>query len=59
LERIEGFTGYFEFLRIDFPSNVFFEGELYSTASHAYNAARTSDPNLKRRILKAPTLSEM
>ena len=29
LEKIEGFTGYFEFMRPDFPAPVFFEGETY------------------------------
>ena len=49
-DRIEGLTGYFEFMRLDFPASVFFEGELYQTAAHAYNAARTSDPQVRRRI---------
>ena len=59
LEKIEGFTEYFEFLRNDFPSKVYFEGEVYSSASHAYNAAKTTDPVIRRRILKAPTMQEM
>ena len=58
-DRIEGLTGYFEFMRLDFPACVFFEGELYQTAAHAYNAARTSDLQVRRRIQKAPTLQEM
>ncbi|CDW73079.1 fha domain containing protein [Stylonychia lemnae] len=59
LEKIEGFTGYFEFMRPDFPSPVYYEGETYSTAAHAYNAAKLIDPNMRRRIQKAPTLQEM
>mmetsp|Transcript_30794 Transcript_30794/g.22899 ORF Transcript_30794/g.22899 Transcript_30794/m.22899 type:complete len:114 (+) Transcript_30794:29-370(+) len=59
LEKIEGFTGYFEFLRNDFPASVYFEGEVYATAAHAFNAAKTNDPQLRRRVLKAPTLAEM
>ena len=58
-EKIEGLTGYFEFMRLDFPAQVYFEGEMYSTAAHAYNAARTQDPLSRRRIQKAPTLQEM
>jgi hypothetical protein len=58
-ERIEGLSGYFEFMRPDFPSQVYFEGEVYQTAAHAYNAARTSDPMIRRRVQKAPTLQEM
>lgn len=58
-ERIEGLTGYFEFMRPDFPAPVYFEGEVYQTAAHAYNAARTADPMIRRRVQKAPTLQEM
>ena len=50
LEKIEGLSGYFEFLRLDFPSPVYYEGTLYSTAAHAYNAARTTDEQQRRRI---------
>jgi ribA/ribD-fused uncharacterized protein len=32
---------------------------MYSTAAHAYNAAKCTDQDDKRRILKAPTLQEM
>jgi predicted NAD-dependent protein-ADP-ribosyltransferase YbiA (DUF1768 family) len=46
-------------MRLDFPAQVYFEGEVYQTAAHAYHAARSSDPTVRRRIQKAPTLSEM
>lgn len=59
MEKIEGFEGYFEFLRSDFSSPVYFKGEIYSTAAHAYNAAKCVNEDDKRRILKAPTLQEM
>ena len=59
LEKIEGFSGYFEFMRPDFPAQVYFEGELYASAAHAYNAARAQDPIVRKRIQKAPTLQEM
>lgn len=55
-EKIEGLTGYFEFMRLDFPAHVYFEGEMYQSAAHAYNAARTADPVIRRRVQKAPTL---
>jgi hypothetical protein len=38
---------------------VYFEGKLYGSASHAFNAARTQDENIRRRIQKAPTMQEM
>jgi hypothetical protein len=50
LEKIEGFTGYFEFMRPDYPSPVYFEGELYATAAHAYNAAKSSEPHIRKRL---------
>ena len=59
LETIDGFVGYFEFLKPEYPSKVFFEGEIYNSVSHAYMAAQTSDPIMRRRILKAPTHKDM
>ena len=59
LETIDGFVGYFEFLKPEFPSKVLFENELYNSVSHAYMAAQTSDPIMRRRILKAPTHKDM
>ena len=43
----------------DYPSKVLFDGVIYQTASHALNAARATDEIVKRRVQKAPTLSEM
>lgn len=59
LDKIEGLTGYFEYMRSDFPAQVYYEGEIYSTAAHAYNAAKTDEVHIRKRIQKAPTLSEM
>lgn len=59
MEKIEGLTGYFEFMRPDYQAQVYFEGQLYQTAAHAYSAARSSDPQVRKRIQKAPTLQEM
>ena len=49
-ETIQGFNHYFEFLKPEFPSKVRFEGELYNSVAHAYVAAQTEDPVLKKRI---------
>ena len=46
-------------MRADYHAQVYFEGEIYPTSAHAYYAAKTIDPNIRRRIMKAPTLSEM
>jgi hypothetical protein len=58
-EKIEGLTGYWEFMRLDFPAQVYFEGEIYQTAAHSYHAARTSSEQIRKRVQKAPTLAEM
>lgn len=59
LETIDGFTGYFEFFKPEFPSKVVLEGELFNSVSHAYMSAQTADPVLRRRIHKAPTHKDM
>lgn len=50
LEKIEGFTQYFEFMRSDFPAQVYYEGDMYATAAHAYNAAKSQEPHIRKRI---------
>ena len=59
LETIDGFQGYFEFLKPEFPSKVLYENEIYNSVAHAYMAAQTSDSILRRRIHKAPTHKDM
>ena len=59
LDKIEGFNGYFQFLKIDFPCKVYFDGEYYNSAAHAFAAAKTDDETDRRRIRKAPTHQEM
>ena len=46
-------------MRSDFPAPVYYDGEMYATAAHAYNAAKSSEPHIRKRIQKAPTLQEM
>jgi len=57
--RIEGFSGYFSFLKAEHPCKVLFEGEYYNSVAHAYEAAKTTDETERRRIRKAPTFKEM
>ncbi len=59
LGRIEGFNGYFSFLKTEHPCKVLFEGEFYNSVAHAYEAAKTTDEVERRRIRKAPTYKEM
>ncbi len=42
-----------EFLSNFWPSPVRFEGQLYPTVEHAFQAAKTSDPDGRRRIREA------
>jgi ribA/ribD-fused uncharacterized protein len=53
LQRIDSFTGYFEFLHNNFLTPVYFEGFLYPSVTHAYHAARSSDENTRKAILNA------
>ena len=39
LETIDGFNGYFEFLKPEFPSKVLYEHEIYNSVAHAYMAS--------------------
>lgn len=59
LDTIDGFQGYFEFLKPEFPAKVLFQNEMYNSVAHAYMAAQTDDPTARRRILKAPTFKDM
>lgn len=47
---ITQFSGYYEFLSIDHPCWVFHEGFLYPSLSIAFQAARTKDSTLRRKI---------
>lgn len=56
IETIDRFTkeaGY-EFLSNFYPSTVRFEGFLYRTIEHAYQASKTIDPKLREIIKQAP-----
>lgn len=53
---INEFTKEFRFLSNFYPSTVAFEGKLYKTVEHAYQASKTSDPDTREfiRNLKTP-----
>lgn len=44
---IEQFTGFHSFLSNFYPSPVTLDGEVYPTVEHAYQAAKTLDPNVR------------
>ncbi|KKM99407.1 hypothetical protein LCGC14_1148060 [marine sediment metagenome] len=45
------FTGKYRFLSNFWPANVFYEGILYSSAEHAYQAAKTLIPTERLTII--------
>jgi len=53
IDRFTQETGY-DFLSNFYKSTVRFEGHLYSTVEHAYQASKTMDPKLRELIRKAP-----
>jgi hypothetical protein len=38
-DTIEAFTGYFEFLKNEFPTKVYYKDNMYNSVAHAYMAA--------------------
>lgn len=54
--KIDSFKGYFEFLSNNFLTPVYYEGILFPSISHAFQACRTTDETTKRAILNAETL---
>lgn len=49
------FTGEYHFLSNFHPSEVEMEGWIYPTVEHAYQAAKTSDLSMRRRIRHCPS----
>jgi len=52
---ISSFRGDHAFLSNFHPSPVAFEGDTYPTVEHAFQAAKSLDPEVRRRIGSAPT----
>lgn len=55
MEKIVTFSGDYEFLSNFFPSPVEFEGHVYPTVEHAFQAAKTLDPAERDKIRALPT----
>lgn len=49
--KIDKFTGEYRFLSNFWPSPIYFEGEVYVSVEHAYQAAKTLDP-VEREIIQ-------
>lgn len=56
---VQGFEGYYSGFTITHKSPVLFEGVIYPTVAHAFNAARTTDPVVRRRFEKVIELRDM
>lgn len=52
---IDSFSGYYHFLSNFSAAEVWLDGESYPSTEHAYQAAKTDDPDWRRRIQLAPT----
>jgi ribA/ribD-fused uncharacterized protein len=50
METIDSFSGQYAFLSNFYPCEVEFEGDIYPSAEHAYQAAKTTDPDVRRMI---------
>ena len=47
---INDFNGHYQFLNNDFPSWVCIEGDLYPSASIAYQASRTTNQEIRHQL---------
>jgi len=56
-ERIAEFQGQYRFLSNFWPAEVHFEGLIYPSSEHAYQAAKSLDPAERKRIAALPTPS--
>jgi len=55
---IDSFRDEHEFLSNYFPSRIEYRGLVYPTVEHAYQAAKTADPQVRERIRSAATPDE-
>lgn len=54
-EPITSFTGRYRFLSNFYEVEIWFGGRQYPTVEHAYQAAKTDNVEVKRKIQRAPT----
>jgi hypothetical protein len=55
---ILGFNGQYRFLSNFYPSKIDFEGLSYPTVEHAYQAAKTEIPYMRKAIAECPTAGD-
>jgi ribA/ribD-fused uncharacterized protein len=54
-EVIDSFRGEHEFLSNFYPASVNYEGRLYPTTEHAFQAAKSMDQKVRESVRRAPT----
>lgn len=57
MSRIESFSGEYRFLSNFYPAAVHLDGVVYPTVEHAYQAAKTLDPEERETIRLSPSPS--
>lgn len=57
-EKIDRFEGEYRFLSNFYPAEVELNGDMYSSVEHAYQAAKTIDPNKRKVIREANTAGQ-
>lgn len=55
IDTIKGFNGNYRFLSNFWPSEIEFEGMKFPTVEHAYQAAKTTDHELRKLVLTKKT----
>lgn len=55
MHKVYGFFNDFRWLSNFYISNVILDGETYPTVEHAYQAAKTNDPEIRKQIREALT----
>jgi ribA/ribD-fused uncharacterized protein len=50
-KKISGFRGEWNFLSNFYKTDVMFEGEIYPSAEHAYQAAKTLDGEIRKKFI--------
>lgn len=52
---IDSFTGEYRFLSNFFPAKITYQGDVYSSVEHAYQASKTDDFSVRAKIREAKT----
>jgi N-glycosidase YbiA len=55
MNKITSFSGEFDFLSNFYPCKIEFEDEVYPSVEHAFQAAKTTSPSARQKILEAGT----